>query len=107
MSLDPSVPVADPSRPRRVVLAGVGRPDRGAGDDEVEEALVRRARTLRDAGVEVIWAGSGLRAEQVAAIVVAEDADGAEVAPDEAAADVIEALVRLEVEDVEVVAASR
>ncbi len=103
MPNDVSSSSPDQPRPRRVVVAGVVDPD----DADVEELLVRRGRALRDAGVEVIWAGSGLRAEQVAAIAVSEDVDGVEVAPAPAADDVVRALARLEVDDVDVVAATR
>lgn len=94
-------------RPRRIVVAGITAVDEDADASELDELLVRRARALRDAGTEVIWAGSGLHAEQVAAIAVSEDADGVEVAPAEATVDVASALGRLEVDDVEVVAATR
>lgn len=67
---------------------------------------MRRARTLRDTGVEVIWAGTGLHPDQVAAIGVSEDADGVEVAPTEATDGVVRALARMEADDVEVVAAA-
>ena len=85
------------------MVAGVAHGEGGAVDAQVEDLLVRRARVLRDAGVEVIWAGAGLRPEQVAAIAVSEDADGVEVAPGGATRDVAGALTRLEVDDVEVV----
>lgn len=103
---DVSTPPPAPPRLRRVVVAGVAT-DGGATAVEIDDLLVRRARALRDAGVEVVWAGSGLRVEQVAAIAVSEDADGVEVAPTGAAADVSEALTRLEADDVEVAAADR
>lgn len=95
-----------PPRPRRVVVAGVASHGKGADGAEVEDLLVRRARTLRDEGVEVIWAGTGLEPEQVAAIGVSEDADAVEVAPAEATGDVTHALSRLEVDDVDVAAAA-
>lgn len=107
MPNEPSSSPADPPRPRRVVVAGVTPGAGGADASELDELLVRRARALRDAGAEVIWAGSGLLAEQVAAIAVSEDADGVEVAPAEGAAEVDGALTRLEVDDVEVVGATR
>lgn len=87
------------------MVAGVAHGDRGAGAPEVEDLLVRRARALRDEGVEVIWAGPGLQPEQVAAIAVSEDVDGVVVAPGGATRDVTRALTGLEVDDVEVVAA--
>ena len=83
------------------MVAGVVHGDEAA-DPQVEDLLVRRARVLRDSGVEVIWAGPGLRSEQVAAIAVSEDVDGVEVAPGGAIRDVIAALTSLEVDDVEV-----
>lgn len=85
------------------MVAGLVHGDGGAVGSEVEDLLVRRARVLRDTGVEVIWAGPGLRPEQVAAIAVSEDVDGVEVAPGGAARDVTGALSRLEADDVEVV----
>ena len=81
MPIDVVGPPSAPLRPRRVVVAGVVTRDDGVDGVELEDLLVRRGRALRDAGVEVIWAGSGLQAEQVAAIAVSEDADGVEVAP--------------------------
>ncbi len=105
MPNDAPHPPSDRSRPRRVVVAGVESRDDAPGDAEVEDLLTRRARALRDAGVEVIWAGTGLRPEQVAAIGVSEDADGVEVAPAEATGEVTRALTLLEVDDVDVAAA--
>ncbi len=107
MSNDSASAPSDRPRPRRIVVAGLTPVGEGVTDPEVDEVLVRRARALRDAGTEVIWTGSGLLAEQVAAIAVSEDADGVEVAPAESAAEVTGALTRLEVDDVEVVAAAR
>lgn len=92
------------TRPRRVVVAGVAHGGDGAVDPGVEDLLVRQARVLRDAGVEVIWAGPGLRPDQVAAIAVSEDVDGVVVAPRGATRDVTSALRSLEVDDVEVAA---
>ncbi|WP_229051780.1 hypothetical protein [Aeromicrobium sp. Leaf350] len=84
------------SDPRRVVVAGLAD---GSG---AEDALVRRARVLRDAGVEVVWAGSGLTPDQVAAIAVAEDADGVEVGDQAQVDPVAQALTARDADDVEV-----
>ncbi|GAA1752437.1 hypothetical protein [Aeromicrobium alkaliterrae] len=89
---EPTPPAA---APRRVVVAGLGDTD--------ELPLVRRARVLRDDGVEVIWVGSGLQAEQVAAVAVAEDADAVEVAPTTGAPEVERALAQREAADIDVV----
>ncbi len=89
-----------PDAPRRVVVAGLGEADPASDSDDL---LVRRARVLRDAGVEVIWAGSGLSVAQVAAIAVAEDAVAVELAPASAVADAEVALEAQGAGDVEVV----
>jgi methylmalonyl-CoA mutase, C-terminal domain len=58
------------------------------GDDAEDRATVTVARGLRDAGMEVVYAGRRQTAEQVADTVVEEDADavGLPVLPGDAAA---------------------
>jgi methylmalonyl-CoA mutase cobalamin-binding subunit len=85
----------DPT-PRRVVVAGTV--------PEVEPDLVRHARTLRDAGVEVIWVGVGLAPAEVAAVAVSEDVAAVVVAPTSAVDAVTQALSRLEADDIDVAA---
>lgn len=107
MPTDPAPTPAVSERPRRVVVAGVVPREAAGPGAEAEDLLVRRARVLRDEGVEVVWAGSGLRAEQVAAIAVAEDVAGVEVAPPEMTGEVAAALAAVEARDIEVVAVDR
>jgi len=59
---------AEPSRPARVLVAKLGLDGHDRGARVV-------ARTLRDAGMEVVYGGLHLTPEQVARIAVDEDVD--------------------------------
>ncbi len=85
--------------PRRVVVAGCG-----SGGADVGDLLARHARRLRDEGVEVIWLGEGVAADQLAAVAVAEDADAIAVAvsASDLTDDLTSELARRDAEDITV-----
>ena len=99
----PTTDSAAPS-PSRVVVAGLqgAAGEAASATEQAEVALARRARVLRDAGTEVIWVGTVARADQVAAVAVAEDADRVEVAPPAQVPEVERALAQRDAADIAV-----
>ena len=97
--------IAAVEHPYRIVVASAG-PDEGvaSADDDREASLW--ARTLRDAGFEVIYTDGGLTPDEVAEAALQEDADAvgwAAPSGSSSASDVVSALQVRGLDDVVVI----